>query len=101
VVASPSSATSRVSSPVPLGGVALDVTATTGPSWLSVKSSGGAQRFEGVLAQGVTQSFTDPVQLSVILGNAGAVSLRVNGRDLGPAGEPGTVERLTFDRSDT
>ncbi len=69
-------------------------------SWVSITSSTGVQLFQGVLTAGTSRVFRDAKQLRLILGNAGAVDLVVNGRDLGPAGAPGAVKRVVFNRGD-
>ncbi len=66
-----------------------------GRSWVSV-TAGGRKVYEGVLNDGASRTFTDPKQIKIIIGNAGAVHLVVNGVDLGTAGGNGQVVRLTF-----
>ena len=74
--------------------VALTVTVRGSASWLSVTASSGAAVFTGTLPPGATRIFRDPSRLSLVVGNAGAVNLAVNGRNLGAAGAPGQVARL-------
>ena len=64
-------------------GVTLRVRASAGDSWLLVTSSGGGQVFQGVLASGQVQEFRDDRQLTVKFGNSHAVTLTLNGRDVG------------------
>lgn len=80
--------------------VTVQVRVPADKSWVSITSSTGGQLFQGVLTAGTSQVFRDPKQLRIILGNAGAVDLVVNGRDLGPAGAPGAVKRVVFNRGD-
>lgn len=95
---------SRRPAPLPSDAVALvdpnmvtvQVRIPADKSWVSVTSSSGVQLFQGVLTAGTSRVFRDPKQLRLILGNAGAVDLVVNGRDLGPAGAPGAVKRVVF-----
>jgi cytoskeletal protein RodZ len=89
----PASSPTGPSAPVP-GGVVVVVTAT-GTSWIS-GSEGATQVFQGTLQPGESQEFTDPEEVRVVIGNAGAVELTVNGRDLGSPGGDGEVVRLTF-----
>ena len=41
-------------------------------------------------------AFNDPQIIKAVIGNAGAIALRVNGSDLGVAGADGEVVRLDF-----
>jgi hypothetical protein len=83
-------------SPVALVPVSLRLQVTGAKSWVRVTNSVGAAVFQGVLESGQVREFTDKAQLRVILGDAGAVRLTVNGKDLGAAGDPGAVVRLVF-----
>lgn len=67
----------------------------TGRSWVQVSGSQGVL-FSGVIEKGVSRRFVDSEKVAVVIGNAGAVSLTVNGEDLGSAGRSGQVARLTF-----
>lgn len=83
-------------SPVALAPVTLRLQVTDAKSWVRVTNSADAVVFQGVLESGQVREFTDKAQLRVILGDAGAVRLTVNGKDLGPAGGRGDVVRLVF-----
>lgn len=63
-----------------------------GSSWVSVSNATGTL-FEGILRDGQFKDFRDPSRLKVILGNAQPVNLNCGGKDSGPAGGPGQVER--------
>jgi cytoskeleton protein RodZ len=80
--------------------VTVRVIAASGTSWLGVKGSGGKQMYAGLLKQGQSQDFTDKKHLKVALGNAGAVRLVVNGKDLGTPGEDGAVRHFDFGPGD-
>ncbi len=69
--------------PPPPSGVALRVQITGDRSWLLVTSSAGTPVYEGVLDSGTQMKFTDPSRLTVRFGNPLAVSVTVNGRQLG------------------
>ena len=90
--AAPSSAIAAA----PAGKVTVKLSAETAASWLSVKDSKGKTLFQGDLAKGESQTYTDDKKLRIILGNAGGVHLWVNGKDLGTAGADGQVTRLTY-----
>ena len=77
--------------------VSVVVTGTNGKSWIGIQDSSGAQVFSGTIHQGESKSFGDATQLQVTLGNAGAVSLNVNGRDIGTTGAAGEVVHLSFE----
>ncbi|OIV36887.1 hypothetical protein BIV57_14015 [Mangrovactinospora gilvigrisea] len=65
-------------------------------SWVQVTDSQGNTVYRQVLDSGRTKTFTDPDELKVMLGNAGAVKLTVNGKELGTAGSAGQIRRLDF-----
>lgn len=77
-------------------GVSFAVTATRGSSWVSISDSTGAELYQGILRPGDSRSFEDETNLRVVIGNAGAVDIAVNGRDLGPAGANGAVVRFNL-----
>lgn len=78
--------------------VALDITGSA--SWVLVTSSTGKELYQGTLTTGDTKTFKDDKLIKLVLGNAGAVSLNVNGRDLGKAGANGDVVRTEFGPGD-
>jgi cytoskeletal protein RodZ len=78
-------------------GVAMRVAAVGADSWLDVTSADGRTLFDNLLPSGSTQTFQDSHQLGVTLGNAAAVHLQLNGKDLGPAGGNGQVVHLTVE----
>ena len=67
-------------------------------SWVVVRDGGqnGRPIFQGTLLNGATKDFRADKELYVVLGNAGAVNLVVNGRDLGQPGQLGQVLRTSF-----
>ena len=76
--------------------VAVVVTASAGSTWLAVTDSSGAQLFSGMLARGISQTFDDTQLINLTIGNAGAVDLNVNGKDVGTPGTTGEVVHLQF-----
>jgi len=66
-----------------------------GRSWVQVSGSKGVL-FSGVIEKNSSRRFVDGERLSIVVGNAAAVSLTVNGEDLGASGPAGRVARLTF-----
>ncbi|MFF4652514.1 helix-turn-helix domain-containing protein [Streptomyces sp. NPDC001380] len=96
-------ATPRTESPIaaaPADRVTVKLVAQNGDSWVSAIDSQGNTLFQKNLQSGEDQTFTDPRRIRLVLGNAGAVHLYVNGKDLGPAGPDGQVVRLTYTPGD-
>ncbi|MGP4114200.1 helix-turn-helix domain-containing protein [Streptomyces sp. 4N509B] len=81
---------------VPADKVTVKLTVQGGESWISVHDSNGQQLFQGVLQDGDSESFTDDEQIDLVLGNAGAVQLHVNGQEIEDVGEMGQVQRLSY-----
>ena len=77
-------------------GVTVKLVVTGRASWVRVTTGGGATLYEGTLTTGDTKTFRDKSKIKLLLGNAGAVTLKVNGRDLGSPGSGGQVLKLTF-----
>jgi cytoskeleton protein RodZ len=77
-------------------GVTVKLVVTGRASWVRVTTGGGATLYEGTLSSGDTKTFRDKSKIKLLLGNAGAVTLKVNGRDLGSPGSGGQVLKLTF-----
>jgi hypothetical protein len=75
--------------------VTVVIAAVSESSWIAITSDSGAQLFAGILQKGATKEFHDPQHLRVVIGNAGAVTLSVNGKKLGTPG--GSREVLHFD----
>lgn len=65
-------------------------------SWLEVEVDGELVELGRVVAAGEVLKFEGEELISVRLGNAGGVLLRLDGRDLGPAGADGEVVRREF-----
>ncbi|HVE62645.1 MAG TPA: helix-turn-helix domain-containing protein [Mycobacteriales bacterium] len=86
------------------GGVFLRVRVPVpgGKCYVQVREGGprGPKLFEGTLTTGAVKDFRSTKPLYLLLGNAGAVTLVVNGRDLGSPGRPGQVVRTTFNPGD-
>ncbi|WP_049563753.1 helix-turn-helix domain-containing protein [Streptomyces sp. SBT349] len=80
--------------------VTVRATAEGGSSWISAKDGNGGLIFQGVLEEGASETFTDDEQIDLIIGNAGAVSLHVNGSEIETAFEMGQVERLSYTPGD-
>lgn len=81
-------------------GVVLHLAVAQQPSWVHVEDATHRVLFEGVLHPGDSKDFRSTGALKVILGNAGAVDLTVNGRHLGAPDAFGKVFRTTLTPDD-
>jgi len=77
-------------------GVNIQVTAARGSSWLSVTSKAGVPIFSGNLAQGASNTFSDPDGVNIRFGNAGALDLVVNGVPVAAPGAMGEVVDVSY-----
>jgi cytoskeleton protein RodZ len=68
--------------------IELEIVATTGRCWTTVTAD-GEEIFTGTLEVGQSEVFNAEEKMDVVLGNAGAVELTVNGQNVGSPG--GTV----------
>ncbi|WP_228718162.1 helix-turn-helix domain-containing protein [Kitasatospora acidiphila] len=84
----------------PADKVTVKVVGEGGSSWVSAVDGDGKSLFQNNLDDGKDQTFTDPKQIKLVIGNAAAVHLYVNGKDLGPAGKDGQVVHLTYTPGD-
>ncbi|WP_330332961.1 DUF4115 domain-containing protein [Streptomyces sp. NBC_00536] len=80
--------------------VTVVLTASTAESWISAKDHSGRLLFDGTLQPGDTKTFTDKQSIDLVLGDAGAVQLFVNGKEIKGGFESGQVERLTYTKDD-
>lgn len=76
--------------------VSVIISGISGNSWVGVTDAAGNQVFSGRISAGTAQTFTDNQLLYFVIGNAGAVNLNVNGKDLGTPGAVGEVLHLQF-----
>ena len=83
-------------------GVRVRLTVTGRASWMRVTGGANGKKtlYEGTLSRGETKTFSDKVKVSLLIGNAGAVELKVNGRDLGAPGGSGQVVKTSFGPGD-
>ncbi|MEY2722454.1 MAG: helix-turn-helix domain-containing protein [Candidatus Nanopelagicaceae bacterium] len=97
-VVSQESTTAEESGPVAkkIDGVEVTLKGVNGLSWVAVNDSSGATQYSGRIRQGEQMTFADDQLLYLVIGNAGAIQLIVNGEDLGVPGKVGEVLRLEF-----
>lgn len=88
---------STTSPVVPTSGTTVQVTVTGQAAWVSAaKGKGGEKIFEGLLTSGETKVFTSESNVYLVVGDAGAVTLTVNGYDIGVPGTAGQVVRHEY-----
>ncbi|CQR61379.1 helix-turn-helix domain-containing protein [Streptomyces leeuwenhoekii] len=80
--------------------VTVQVSAPDGRSWISAKDHNGQILFDGLLEQGESKTFQDSSRIDLVLGDAGAIQLHVNGKEIQDDFRPGAVERLTYTKGD-
>ena len=80
--------------------VTVQVSAADGRSWISAKDHNGRLLFDGLLKQGDSKTFQDSEKINLVLGDAGAIQLYVNGKKIEDSFQPGAVERLTYTKGD-
>ncbi|MFI9052790.1 helix-turn-helix domain-containing protein [Streptomyces sp. NPDC053427] len=85
---------------LPKDKVTIKVTARDGQSWVSAKDANGKLLQDGLLKKGESKTFTDKKRIDLVLGNAGAVQLYVNGKEVKRVGDEGSVERLSYTPGD-
>jgi cytoskeleton protein RodZ len=71
---------------------------TSDRTWMSVSTLSGRLLFQGTLAPGQQRLFKDAHGLRLIIGNAPAIDLVANGRDLGSPKSQGNVAHVTIAR---
>ncbi|ACV63864.1 transcriptional regulator, XRE family [Desulfofarcimen acetoxidans DSM 771] len=77
--------------------LALKLNVTSDKSWIRVKVD-GVVAFEGTLEEGQSKDFTAQDNMTVRLGNSGAVQIYVNGKNMGYVGEKGEPKDFTVDK---
>ncbi len=80
--------------------VTVKLSATEGKSWISAKNHNGRLLFDGLLLEGQSKTFQDKERVDLVLGDAGAVELFVNGKKVEDQFESGQVERLSYTKGD-
>ena len=90
----------QAETPAPKTYDGVEVTANfTADCWLEVKADGKVV-YEGTLKKGDSQTWKGTDKVTVRVGDAGAVSFSVNGKDLGTAGKTGQVANKTFTKDE-
>ncbi|MEU7743854.1 helix-turn-helix domain-containing protein [Nonomuraea sp. NPDC049158] len=66
------------------------------PSYLNVSDAKGRKLFSGTLAAGKSKTYRSDTEVRLLIGDAGAVSLQVDGKDLGHPGALGEMVTRSF-----
>jgi cytoskeleton protein RodZ len=80
--------------------VTVKLSAVERKSWISAKDHNGRLLFDGLLLKGQSKTFQDKERVDLVLGDAGAIDLFVNGKKVDEKFEPGQVERLSYTKGD-
>lgn len=91
----PSPPSSAVAQLPPTAAIAL-IRVTGDRTWLSVETVAGRLLFQGLLSTGQSRAFRDSKGLRLVIGNAPAVDLVADGRDVGAPKSSGNVAHVTI-----
>lgn len=94
----PTAAESSAVAQAPRGKVTVAVRAK-GTSWVKATTGSGRELFEGLL-EDESRTFSGKHRIRLVVGDAGAVSLTVNGSPVGSPGKSGQVVRVDFTPQD-
>src|SRR5699024_9649857 len=64
-------------------------------SWVQVQDTEGENLFVGFLAEGETQDYTVDDEVRLWLGDAGAITVSVDGEEVGKAGDIGETKEVS------
>ncbi|MBA3793364.1 MAG: DUF4115 domain-containing protein [Rubrobacter sp.] len=85
----------QVSNEASLETLRVGVSVEGSPAWIRITSDSETV-FEEVAEPGYSRTFEARRVVGIEAGNAGAVSVEVNGQDAGPLGEPGEITDRSF-----
>lgn len=81
----------------PMEGVNVRIDVVGEKCWMQATADGADSAvFTGTKFEGEVLTLTAEESLKIVIGNAGAVRVNVNGRDLGPPGQMGAVGTFVF-----
>ena len=91
--------TPKASTPAVGGATRVELVASE-PTWVSIRGRDGTTQMTGLIEQGKIQS-VDVRQPAVLrAGNAGGLTIRANGRSMGPLGPHGAIREVEFKNGD-
>jgi len=70
------------------------------PSWVSVRAGDGTTLLAGLIEPGKSQTVNIRETAVLRAGNAGGLTVRANGKSLGPLGPHGAVRDVEFKNGD-
>ena len=76
--------------------VEIAITASRDRSYLLISDESGQVLFDGQMAQGEEKIYSSTSRLTLKVGNAGAIDLKVNGKTVPPIGTSGQVVTVTY-----
>jgi cytoskeleton protein RodZ len=95
----PAKSLAKPTAPAAPGATRIELVATE-PTWVSIRGGDGATQMSGLIDPGKSQS-VDVRQPAVLrAGNAGGLTIRTNGKSLGPLGPHGAVREVEFKNGD-
>ena len=77
-------------------GVLVKLEALNGSTWLFVSDAAGITLYSGRASQGQVFEFSSTEAVNLRIGNAGAVKLTVNGKEVPPLGAEGEVVNVSY-----
>jgi len=81
--------------PAVVGATRIELEASE-PSWISIRGSDGTTQMARLIEPGNTQSVDIREPAVLRAGNAGGLTIRSNGKSLGPLGPHGAVREVEF-----
>ena len=85
----------KPSAPAVVGATRIELEATE-PSWISIRGGDGATQVARLIEPGTIQSIDIREPAVLRAGNAGGLTIRANGKTLGPLGPHGAVREVAF-----
>lgn len=92
--AAPAAPAESNAEPAARGPISLEIAASE-PTWLSI-SADGKHLFSGVLQARDTKAIDGTTSAKLVIGNAGGLQIRLNGKEIGPIGPRGQVRKIVF-----
>jgi hypothetical protein len=88
-------AVAKAPGPLVVGATRIELEATE-PSWISIRGGDGATQVARLIEPGTIQSVDIREPAVLRAGNAGGLTIRANGKTLGPLGPHGAVREVSF-----
>ena len=85
----------KTPAPAVVGGTRIELEASE-PSWISIRGGDGSTQVARLIEPGNIQSVDIREPAVLRAGNAGGLTIRANGKSLGPLGPHGAVREVEF-----